>query len=144
FVQSAGWGGLVKVASHWFSAEHYGAVMAVLSLSFLFGDAIGRYVLGAILDAGVGWRSLFRIAAAILAAIGVVAVFLLPGSPRDGGCPEPPVHAANLFGTAGSESRPAGLDDLLRPYAMSPRFWLVCAVSCGLTLIREAFNAWIP
>jgi hypothetical protein len=42
---SAGWGGLVKVASHWFSSRRYGTVMAVLSLSFLFGDAIGRIIM---------------------------------------------------------------------------------------------------
>ena len=26
----------------------------------------------------------------------------------------------------------------------TPTFWLVCALSCGLTLVREAFNIWIP
>src|SRR5262249_37517239 len=42
FVQSMGWGALVKIASHWFPADRYGAVMGVLALSFLFGDAAGR------------------------------------------------------------------------------------------------------
>ena len=40
--QSAGWVGLVKVSSRWFSYSIYGTVMAVLSLSFLFGDAAAR------------------------------------------------------------------------------------------------------
>jgi len=39
FFQSLGWVGLVKVASRWFSYSTYGTVMAVLSLSYLFGDA---------------------------------------------------------------------------------------------------------
>jgi MFS transporter, OPA family, glycerol-3-phosphate transporter len=144
FVQSAGWGGLVKVASHWFSAKRYGTVMAVLSLSFLFGDAIGRYILGAFLANGATWRGLFWMAASLLAAIGVGAFVLLRSSPRDVGCPEPDVNAGNLYGEAGTVSRPDNLADLLRPYASAVPFWLVCAVSCGLTLIREAFNAWIP
>ena len=42
FVQAAGWGGLVKIASRWFSYSSYGTVLGVLSLSFLFGDAAAR------------------------------------------------------------------------------------------------------
>src|SRR5262245_23986906 len=45
-VQSIGWGALVKVAAHWFEPGRYGRVMAGLSLSFLFGDAVGRFCLG--------------------------------------------------------------------------------------------------
>ena len=144
FVQSAGWGGLVKVASHWFPSSRYGTVMAFLSLSFLFGDAICRYILGAYLSRGASWREVFLIAAATLTAIGVVMYLLLRASPRDIGYPEPEVNAENVYGVAGSEGRPTNLRDLLRPYARSVPFWLVCAVSCGLTLIRETFNAWIP
>jgi OPA family glycerol-3-phosphate transporter-like MFS transporter len=144
FVQSAGWGGLVKIASHWFSAKQYGTVMAVLSLSYLFGDAVGRYVLGAFLSNGATWRTLFLIAAAILAMIGVIDVAVLRSSPRDIGCREPDVNAANVYGPAGAEGTPASLRDLLTPYIMATSFWLVCGISCGLTLIREAFNAWIP
>src|SRR5262249_3433022 len=59
FVQSAGWGALVKVASHWFEPARYGLVMAVLSQSFLFGDALGRLWLGALLAPGLGWRRPF-------------------------------------------------------------------------------------
>src|SRR5215469_16968077 len=41
-VQSLGWVGMVKVSSRWFSYRSYGTVMAVISLSFLFGDAASR------------------------------------------------------------------------------------------------------
>jgi len=144
FMQSAGWGGLVKVASHWFASRHYGSVMAVLSLSFLMGDAVGRYILAIFLMGGASWRALFYLAAAILTAIGAATLVVLRNSPRDIGCDEPDVNADNLYSERGSESRPSGLRDLLRPYGASKPFWLVCAVSFGLTLIRETFNAWIP
>lgn len=144
FMQSAGWGGLVKIASHWFSARRYGTVMGVLSLSYLFGDAIGRYILGAFLSRGASWRDLFGISAAILAGIGAVTFGMLRSSPRDIGCEEPDVNVHNLYGAEGTESRPTDLRDLLRPYVTAVPFWLVCVVSFGLTLIREAFNAWIP
>src|SRR5262249_13667546 len=102
------------------------------------------YILGAFLSSGASWRDVFQISAGILAAIGVVAAVLLRSSPRDIGCAEPAGNAEKLYGGFGGESRPGSVRDLLGPYATAVPFWLVCAVSCGLTLIREAFNAWIP
>ena len=144
FVQSAGWAGLAKTAVHWFPARRYGTVMSILSLSYLFGDALGRYVLGARIAAGGTWRGTFLLAAGILAAIGLVDVVLLRASPRDLGLPEPAVSTQNLFGSRGDRSAPEGLRDLLEPYARSGSFWMVCGLSCGMTLIREAFNTWTP
>src|SRR5262249_17803280 len=77
FVQSAGWGALVKVASHWFEPARYGLVMAVLSQSFLFGDALGRLWLGALLPRGLGRRPLFVAAAATLLALAALAAVVL-------------------------------------------------------------------
>ena len=48
FVQSAGWGALTKLVAQWFEPSRHGQVIAVLSLSYLFGDAAARLVLGAI------------------------------------------------------------------------------------------------
>lgn len=144
FAQSAGWGGLTKIVAHWFPAGRYGAIMSVLSLSFLFGDAIGRYALGGLLSAEVGWRGLFLCAAGALFLVGLVDMRILRDSPRDVGLPEPEVHQRTVFGTSGAESRPAGVRALLGPYAASTGFWLVCLLSAALTLIREAFNAWLP
>jgi sugar phosphate permease len=45
FVQSLGWGGMVRISSRWFSHHMYGTVMGILSLSFLFGDAVSRIFL---------------------------------------------------------------------------------------------------
>jgi MFS transporter, OPA family, glycerol-3-phosphate transporter len=144
FVQSAGWGGLTKTAAHWYPARRYGTVMSLLSLSFLFGDAVGRYVLGGLLMAGMTWRGVFLSAAGVLGVIGLLDILILRGSPRDVGLPEPAVNAENIFGVGGAASTPDGLADLLKPYFVSLSFWLVCGLSFGMTLIREAFNTWIP
>lgn len=144
FVQSAGWGGLTKTAAHWYPPHRYGMVMSLLSLSFLFGDAIGRFLLGGLLSGGLGWRGVFVAAAVALATIGLVAMFVLKTSPVDVGLPEPDVSAANIYGEGGRASRPEGIGDLLGPYLASASFWLVCGLSFGMTLIREAFNTWIP
>ena len=68
-VQSLGWAGLVKVTSRWFSYTAYGSVMAVLSLSYLFGDAISRAIMSLLLAHGFGWRGVFAAGAGLLSVI---------------------------------------------------------------------------
>jgi len=113
-------------------------------LSFLFGDAAGRLWLGSLIAHGVGWRAVFLAAAATLAVIACGCALVLRESPRDLGLPEPPVSPRNVFALGGSTSRASSVADVLVPYLRSPAFWLVCLVSLGLTLVREAFNAWTP
>jgi sugar phosphate permease len=144
FVQSAGWAGLTKTAAHWYPARRYGTVMSFLSLSFLFGDAAGRYLLGGLLTAGSTWREVFVAAAGVLGVVGVLVALSLRSSPKDVGLPEPAVNAANLYGEGGGASTPTSIGDLLKPYLVSASFWMVCGLSFGMTLIREAFNTWIP
>jgi len=67
--QSAGWAGLVKVTSRWFSYSSYGTVMGVLCLSYLFGDALCRYIMSLLLAAGVGWRGIFFVGAGALSVL---------------------------------------------------------------------------
>src|SRR5262249_20359504 len=134
----------VKVASSWFESRRYGVVMALLSQSYLFGDALGRLWLGALLARGLGWRALFLAAAATLLALAVVVALVLRAGPRDGGLKEPEIAAENVYGDAGGDTRPAGLAGLVGPYLRRPDFWVVCLASFGLTLVRETFNAWTP
>lgn len=143
-VQSMGWAGLVKVASNWVSYRRYGRAMGVLSLSFLFGDAVARLFLGSLIEAGVGWRGVFFWAAGVLLAIAVVNAFTLKTRPEDVGLEPPEVNPANLFGADGDAERPRGLGALLGPYLRSAAFWIVLVLSFGLTLIRETFSFWTP
>ena len=144
FLQSGGWSGIVKTISFWFPARQYGTVMAVISLSFLFGDAAGRYLLGRLIAHGLDWRGLFFTAAFVLAVIGMINLAVLRSSPRERGFDEPDISARNVYGGHGDAGTPDGLSDLLLPYLRSPSFWCVCAISFGLTLVREALNTWIP
>jgi OPA family glycerol-3-phosphate transporter-like MFS transporter len=143
-VQSMGWGGLVKVTAGWFSYRSYGKIMALLSLSFLFGDVVAKLLLGSLIDHGLDWRELFYVSAAVLAVIAVLDVFLVKESPERLGLPAPPVNPDNLFTERGADERARGLRELLLPYFRSLSFRLVLAMSFGLTAIREAFNFWVP
>ena len=69
-IQSLGWPGMVKITSRWFSFSSYGTVMGIISLSFLFGDALARTFMGwLITEMGLGWQGVFWIAAGVLAVI---------------------------------------------------------------------------
>jgi sugar phosphate permease len=142
-VQSLGWAGAVKITSKWFSFRRYGTVMAIISLSYLFGDAISRQFMAALIGLGLGWRSVFGVAAAVLGTILVLCTWLLRESPAEIGQHEPAENPTNLFGEAGSE-KPKSLRALLQPFFGSGIFWLVCGLSLGTTILRETFGLWTP
>jgi OPA family glycerol-3-phosphate transporter-like MFS transporter len=143
--QSTGWVGLVKVASRWFSYSTYGTVMAVLSLSFLFGDAGCRWVMSELIAHGLGWRGVFLVSAAVLTVIMLANAVLLKERPEERGLPAPEANPLNLY--AADEKAAAGatgLGAILGPLVKSFPFWLVCLLSLGTTLLRETFNFWTP
>ena len=149
--QSAGWVGMVKVSSRWFSYSIYGTVMAVLSLSFLFGDAASRYVMSLLLTAGMGWRGIFLTGAGILGLMLVLNLVLLKETPQERGLPGPVENPLNLYACRTAEDgghskakRHPGLMRILGPLLGSGNFWLVCGLSLGTTLLRETFNLWTP
>jgi len=143
-VQSLGWAGVVKITSKWFSFSKYGSVMGVISLSFLFGDALSRQFMSALLAHGLGWRGVFYCAGGVLTALLAINLLLVKESPRELGLREPAVNPDNLFGDAGEQHRPASVRELLRTFGSSRVFWLVCILSLGMTLVRETFNLWTP
>jgi len=143
--QSLGWVGLVKVSSRWFSYSVYGTVMAVISLSYLFGDAVSRGIMALLLHYGMGWRGIFFTGAGLLAVLLIANVILLRETPQERGLSAPITNPLNLY----ADEKPAeksnhGLMAILRPLLASRFFWMVCLLSLGTTLLRETFNLWTP
>ena len=143
-VQSLGWAGMVKITSKWVSYRRYGTVMGLVSLSYLFGDAISRWFLGQLISWHLSWREVFVVAAAVLGTIFLICLVLLRESPSQIGAAEPEINPANLFGKDGERSAPQSLGTLLRPFLRSQIFWIVCVLSLGTTLVRETFGLWTP
>jgi OPA family glycerol-3-phosphate transporter-like MFS transporter len=144
-LQSAGWVGLVKVASRWFSYSTYGTVMAVLSLSFLFGDAACRWVMSWLMAHGMGWRGLFFFAAGSMAILLLANLPLLRETPEERGLPAPEASPLNVYASeTNQDEKRSELGAILRPLLASFPFWLVCLLSAGTTLLRETFNFWMP
>ncbi|HET6207201.1 MAG TPA: MFS transporter [Terracidiphilus sp.] len=144
--QSTGWVGLVKVASRWFSYSTYGTIMAVLSLSFLFGDAGCRWAMSWLMGRGVGWRGVFFFAAGSMATLLLANLMLLRETPEERGLPASEVSPLNVYASEQEEPNRQGerLGAILRPLLASFPFWLVCLLSAGTTLLRETFNFWMP
>jgi OPA family glycerol-3-phosphate transporter-like MFS transporter len=140
--QSLGWAGAVKITAKWFSFRRYGSVMAVISLSFLFGDAIARQFMGFLIAAGFGWRGVFVASAAVLAVLLALCLTLLRESPAAIGQPEPSANPANLF--ANQSSVQPDLRRLLLTLLESGVFRLACALSLGMTIVKETFSLWTP
>jgi sugar phosphate permease len=143
-IQSLGWTGMVKISSRWFSYSEYGAAMGLISLSYLFGDAASRQFMAFLISHGMGWRGVFLTAAGVLGVLLVLNLIFLRETPQSRGLPEPPANPGNLFHEEGDDPHPRNLRQLLRSFAVSPMFWLVCLISIGLTLMRETFNFWTP
>jgi sugar phosphate permease len=143
-VQSLGWAGMVKVTSRWFSYTTYGGVMGVLSLSYLFGDAVSRAIMGLLLAHGFGWRGLFGAGACLLSALFLCNLIFLRESPEAYHLPAPEENPLNLFSDASPGAGQPGMAAIFRTLLSSYAFWLVCALSLGTTLLRETFNLWIP
>lgn len=140
--QSIGWAGAVKVCSKWFDYSSYGTIMAILSLSYLVGDAAARQSMGTLLLWGYGWRMLFYFAAAVAGLLLIVNLLFLSESRAERGYPEPQVNPLNLF--AGWHAQPKNFRELLKPLLLSRAFGVVCFLSLGCTMVRETFNTWTP
>ena len=143
-VQSLGWAGAVKITSKWFSFRSYGTVMAIVSLSYLFGDAVARQFMALLIQQGLGWRGIFCATAALLAAMLATCIFFLRESPAEIGETEPSANPLNLFAETGNRQPSKDLRALLRPFFSSRVFWLACALSLGTTILRETFGLWTP
>ncbi len=142
-IQSLGWPGMVKITSRWFSFSSYGRVMGIISLSFLFGDALARMFMGWLIkEVGLSWQEVFWVASGVLSVLFIANAALIRETPGELGLPEPEVNPDNLFGALGDVARPESARSLWATLAKSQAFWLVCLLSLGLTLLRETFNNW--
>lgn len=127
---SAGWGAMVKLVPDWFPVRQLPLAMAVLSLSFVFGGVCATLLAGQIAAwSGNNWRWVMSGPALVLAALTLLNWVVLP---RDQTVP---------FRTT-TETEARFEFRQVRELVRQAQFWVVCALSFTLTLLREAFNTW--
>jgi MFS transporter, OPA family, glycerol-3-phosphate transporter len=140
--QSIGWSALVKVSSKWFHYSRYGTVAAVLTCSYLVGDAAARQSMGLLLEHGIGWRGLFLFGASVAGLMFLANLLLLRESRTDEGHAEAVANPRNVFSAV--PSGPTSYLTLVRPLLRSRAFLMVCLLGFATTMVRETFNTWTP
>ena len=138
--QSIGWSALIKVSSRWFHYSRYGTVAAILTCSYLLGDAAARQSMGLLLQHGVGWRALFVFGASVAGLMFLANLLFLRESRTDEGHPEAVANPRNVF--CAEQSRPKNFVALVRPLLRSRAFLMVCLLGFAATMVRETFNTW--
>jgi len=139
--QSIGWSGLIKVSSKWFHYSRYGTVAAILTCSYLIGDAVARPSMGLLLARGIPWRGVFVFGAAVAGAMFLANLLLLRESCTDQGFPETIPNPRNVFAEG---DRPQSYLTLVLPLLRSRAFLMVCLLGFATTMVRETFNTWTP
>ena len=144
--QSTGWVGLVKVASRWFSYSTYGTIMAVLSLSFLFGDAACRWAMSRLMGSGSGLARGIFLRRWFDGNPAAGQSHAMRETPEERGLPAPEVSPLNVYASeqeqpngkaSGTGRHPSSAPGELPVLARLPAF-------AGTTLLRETFNFWMP
>jgi sugar phosphate permease len=131
FAGSAAWGSMVKMVPGWFSARGLPLAMAWLSLSFVFGGVCAVVLAGQIAEwSGDNWRWVMAGPALVLVVILAGCWWVLPSGATQA--------RANSSRGITEGFRLRQLPELLRVR----QFWVVCALSFALTLLRETFNVW--
>jgi len=140
--QSIGWSALVKVSSKWFHYSRYGTVIAILTCSYLLGDAAARQSMSVLLEHGVGWRGLFLFGAGVAGTMFLANLLWLRESCTDEGHAEAVANPRNVF--AGRPERPQSYLALVLPLLRTRAFLMVCLLGFATTMVRETFNTWTP
>jgi sugar phosphate permease len=132
---AAGWGGMVKQVPDWFPARSMPLAMGVLSLGFVFGGICATLLAGAIAEwSSNNWRWVMSGPSLVLGAILFLCWVVLPRGPKKSGSAES--RTVESSRVAGFQFR--HVSELLA----IRQFWIVCALSFTLTLLRETFNTW--
>ena len=117
----------------WFPARRLPLAMAVLSLSFVFGGALANLLAGWIAYwSGDNWRWVMGGPAILLGLVLIVCWIVLPHGDE----------AAVAENRGGDGAKPGFSWRRLGELVGIRRFWIVCALSFTLTLLRETFNTW--
>lgn len=131
--QAVGWPATVRIVGSWFTAGNYGKAMGIVSLSWLFGDALSRAAQAGILRAGGTWRTVYLASAGGLLLVVVLCALFLRERPAAEPVPTNP-------------ESPTDNREVL-PFAtlcQRPGFLPVCVSAFGFTLVNVTLSEWLP
>ncbi|MBC7255930.1 MAG: MFS transporter [Chloroflexi bacterium] len=133
WVQSMGWGPLVKTLSRWFSAEKRGLLSALFAPCYVAGHAVSWLLAGRLVSAW-GWRAAFWVPGALLLG---GAIFWALNARDD---PTLPRGKLTLWGQGPS---PLRLGSVFRALGTPGLRWgLIVGFFSGM--VKDALSLWAP
>jgi MFS transporter, OPA family, glycerol-3-phosphate transporter len=131
---SAAWGGMIKQVPDWFSSRSMAFAVGVMSLGFVVGGMCASMLAGDIAKwSGDSWRWVMSGPATVLVVIMVICWAVLPREK------ERRTHPAGAKSGKGSFKF-----HRIATLLAIRQFWIICALSFTLTIVRETFNTWTP
>ncbi len=127
---SMAWGSMVKLVPDWFGTKTLPLAMACLSLSFVFGGVCATLFAGQVAAwTSNQWRMVMGVPSAVVIVLLLLNWIILPR------------HVTAETGLANGTSSGFRAGQILALLRIR-QFWVVCALSFTLTLLRETFNTW--
>jgi sugar phosphate permease len=108
--------------------------MGILSTSYDVGNVTALMLSAGLVEAGLGWRSLFLVNPAIVFVVGIVIKLALPAKPV----------ATRAAETKTEQEPPEPVSAIAARLAKEPAFWFAFALSFLLTFVRAGFMTWTP
>jgi len=157
--QATGAPSRIKVMANWFPPQRRGRMMGLLGTDYVVGNALS-WLLSGWLVSSYGWRWVFLVPSAILAASAVHFWLRVRNAPEDVGLPtiEEQERGSGGHGSGGgktgadgkpdgqgaraTDDRHAGWGFVLRQALLNWRVWVVGLAYFGVDLFRYGFLAW--
>eukprot|EP01083_Nonionella_stella_P093352 261605_1 len=154
--QSPLWSGVMKLTSNWIDYQYYGRVMSFMSLSYLAGDAITRWIFAYILsiDEFNNWRSIFYFASAIAIVAVIPLLLIVRDSPIQRGLPLPQQNPNNVYSECNKHDKYQSVEDLgqtqstctswilMKPLLRDMMFYFIILFNLFLSSLRFFFNMY--
>ncbi len=141
YVQSTGWGPIIRALSHWFGSRERGRVTALFGPCYTLGHIVS-WLLAGWLVARVGWRAAFWLPAGLLLLSALHWWTRIRNRPRDVG-----LRSVDINNDAASQAEQGQSNGLRRAWAYivgHPQLGLAALACVALGVVKESLTLWIP
>jgi OPA family glycerol-3-phosphate transporter-like MFS transporter len=140
WVQSMGWGPIVKTISAWFGSRRRGRITALFAPCFVLGHLTAWAVGGWIVDRW-GWRYAFWLPAAVFAAMAMLWLIAVRSTPQAAGFN---VRSGGPSGNAQADQEHATLRDIVVSLWSDPRVRWAALACVFASMIKDGLTLWAP
>lgn len=144
YLQSTGWGPVVKTASNWMPPEKRGTVSAFLGTSIIAGSMLSLFLSSRLLAWYPGqWQLIFRVPALLLLISSLIWAVLAKNRPEDVGLSSLNSGVSITNETSYSKDRKRQLDSILR-FFCQPELIVLAVASALQGIVKDGINLWAP